>query len=67
MSIKPVGKESFMLRRIVPKDIALKYFKGLYLNKTLPKKKIKTSKKFVTLGKEIGKNSGKFKYNCNIY
>ena len=57
MSIKPVGKESFMLRRIVPKDIALKYFKGLYLNKTLPKKKIKTSKKFVTLGKEIGKNS----------
>ena len=57
MSIKPVIKESFMLRRIIPKNLALEYFKGKFLNRQLPKNKIKTSTNFVKMGKEIGRNS----------
>lgn len=55
-TIKPVIKESFMLRRIVPKDLAAKYFKGEFLNRKVPQTKIKTSKNFVKLGKELGKD-----------
>lgn len=57
MSIKPVIKETFMIRRIIPKDMALKYFKGEYVNRTLPKKKVKTSSNFIKIGKELGTNS----------
>lgn len=57
MSIKPIIKESFMIRRIIPKDIALKYFKGEFLNRTLPKNKILTSHNFIKMGKEIGTNA----------
>ena len=61
---KPIVRvlENFLLRRIHPKEIAIKYFKGEYINKTLPINKIKFNKNFVKLGKNIGSDS-----NSEVY
>jgi len=56
---KPMIKvtETFMLRKIIPKEITIKYFKGSYINKKLPTDKVKTNKNFIKLGKQIGSDS----------
>lgn len=56
---KPIVRitETFMLRKINPKEIVKKYFKGEYINRGLPKNKIKINTNFVKLGKQIGPDS----------
>lgn len=58
MSKKPAIvhlSENFTLRKIDAKEIALKFFKGMYTNRTLPEKKIKNSSlNVLKLGKDVG-------------
>ena len=49
--------ESFTIRKIFPKDMAIRYFKGEYDNRNLPDFKIQTSNALVKIGKNIGKDS----------
>ena len=49
--------ESFTIRKIDAKEIASKYFRGEYDNRTLPDFKLKTSNATIRLGKDIGKDA----------
>jgi hypothetical protein len=49
--------ENFTIRKIIPKEIASRYFKGEFDNRSLPDFKIKTSNALVKLGKDIGKDA----------
>ena len=61
--------ESFTIRKIAPKDINIRYFKGEYNNRGLPNVKIRTSTFLGKIGKEVGKNSSSETYRfvdrCN--
>ena len=48
--------ETFMLRRIDPKMIISKYFKGDYSDRDLPEQKIKSNLATFKVGKEVGSN-----------
>ena len=56
--------ETFTIRKIDPKIIATKFFKGDYNNRTLPENKIRTTTALVKIGREIGadKNSEIYSY-----
>lgn len=54
--------ESFTIRKIDPKQIGLKYFKGEYDERKLPKYKVKTSTSLKNSRKEIG-----IDYSSEIY
>lgn len=61
--------ESFTVRKIDPKEIALKYFKGEYNKRSLPDFKVHISNASVKPGKEIGKTASseiyRFTDRCN--
>ena len=67
--------ETFTIRKIDPRAIASKFFKGEYANRTLPESKIKNSNVIVNIGKEIGNDASSEIYrfkdknnnNINIY
>ena len=46
--------ENFTIRKIDPKHIAVKFFKGEYVNRTLPETKIKTAPSGLKIGKYVG-------------
>tara|TARA_R110002153_G_scaffold160473_1_gene312830 strand:- start:574 stop:1269 length:696 start_codon:yes stop_codon:yes gene_type:complete len=59
MSRKPTVfrvAENFTIRKISPKDIAARFFKGEYVNRTLPQKKIKNIAPLMKIGKNVGDN-----------
>jgi len=48
--------DSFSLRKIDPKAIAFKFFKGEYVDRKLPDSRIKDSGTFIKISKDVGKN-----------
>lgn len=48
--------ENFSLRKIDPKDMAIKFFKGEYVNRKLPETRIKSGGTLLKISKNVGKD-----------
>lgn len=55
--------ETFTIRKIDPKNIASKFFRGDYNNRSLPENKIRSTATLVKIGREIGSDKNSEIYN----